>query len=331
LGVACKHTECGPTVLSKEACDIISNTLSSSEDEDLVILVLHDLLEMLGHSITLFKLGNDLNNLSDSVVSRQLQGTNVNLDEVLQVVRRKSTDFLGPGSGPHASLSVRANLAKDLTDLGLKTHIQHTISLVENKVGNTAKVGLSGLDHINETARGSNANLNTSSKVTDLSTLGDTSVNTSVADAGRFAKLSDLLLNLNRKLTGRGEDQDDGAITRSKEGLGVDVDDGWKTVGEGLSRSSLSNTNDITTRESHGPTLGLNGGGCRETLGLDLVHDIGGEASLVEGLDWARDITALDGHLVLSTELGNFRLGSGCDLGVLLVKGFLELWESRDI
>jgi hypothetical protein len=134
----CRLTERRPSVLSKEACDIVSDTLSSSKDQNLVILVLHNLLEVLGHSIALLKFRYDLNNLSNPVVSRQLHGTNVDLNEVMQVIRGKSTDFLWPSSGPHASLSVRANLSKDLTDLRLETHIQHAISLVKNKVGNTA-------------------------------------------------------------------------------------------------------------------------------------------------------------------------------------------------
>src|SRR5690242_4339209 len=106
---------------------------------------------MLGHLITLLEFRNNLNNLCDSVVSGQLHGTNVYLDKIVQVVGSKSTNFLWPGSRPHASLSIRANLSKNLSDLWFETHVQHTISLIKNKVGHTSKVSLSGLKHIDQT------------------------------------------------------------------------------------------------------------------------------------------------------------------------------------
>jgi hypothetical protein len=79
-------TERRPSVLSQEACDIVSNTFSSCKDQNLVVLILHNLLEMLGHPIALLELRYNLNNLSDSVVSRQLHGTDIDLDEVVQVI-----------------------------------------------------------------------------------------------------------------------------------------------------------------------------------------------------------------------------------------------------
>jgi hypothetical protein len=139
------------------------------------------------------------------------------------------------------------------------------------------------------------------------------------------------LLNLDSKLTGGSEDQDDRTIARGEEGLGVDVDDGRKAVGEGLSGTGLGNTDDITTRKSHGPTLGLNGGRGRETLGLDLIHDISGETSLVEGLDGLGDVAAGNRHLVLATEGFNLGVGSARDVFVLLVERLLELGQGGNI
>src|SRR6266536_4557716 len=177
-------TKCRPSVLSQETCDVVGNTLGSCKDQDLVFLILHNLLEMLGHSITLLELRDDFNNLGNSVVSREFHGTNVDLDEIVQVIGSKSADFLWPCSGPHASLSVWANLAKDLSDLWLETHVQHTISLVKDEVGNTAKVGFSRFQHIDETTWCSNANFDALGKIPNLTTLGDPTVDTGVANAG---------------------------------------------------------------------------------------------------------------------------------------------------
>jgi hypothetical protein len=54
----------------------------------------------------------------------------------------------------------------------------------------------------------------------------------------------------------------------------------------------------------------LNGSGGWETLSLDFAHDIGWEASLVEGLDWSWDISALNGDGVFLSELGNIGFGT---------------------
>jgi hypothetical protein len=217
---------------------------------------------------------HNLNNLLNVVVGRQVQRSNVDLDEVVEEVRSELTDLLGPSGGPHASLSVRANLSNDLANLGLETHVQHAVSLVENQVGNTAKVGLSGLQHIDQTSGSGDQDLNTTGKVTDLGSLGNSSVDTGVADSGRLSKLGNLLLNLNSQLTGRSKDQDDRSISGGEKRLGVDVNDGGKTVSQGLSGSGLGNTDDIATRKGHRPTLRLNGSRGREALCLNLVHNV---------------------------------------------------------
>src|ERR1700728_2519674 len=40
-------TKSRPSILSKEACDIVSDTFGSSKDQNLVVLVLHNLLKVL--------------------------------------------------------------------------------------------------------------------------------------------------------------------------------------------------------------------------------------------------------------------------------------------
>lgn len=172
-----------PAVLSEEAGDLVGDTLGASEDEALVVLVLHDLLEVLDHLVTLLELGNDLDDLGDAVVGGKVHGTNVDLDEVVLEVLGERANLLGPSSGPHASLTVRANLAKNLADLGLETHVEHTIGLIEDEVCDTAKVGLARLEHVNQTARGGDTHLDTASEISDLLTLGDTTVDAGVANA----------------------------------------------------------------------------------------------------------------------------------------------------
>jgi hypothetical protein len=228
-------------------------------------------------------------------------------------------------------LTVGTNLANNLANLGLETHVKHTISLVKNQVGNTTKVGLASLEHIDETTRCGDANLDTTCEVTNLRSLGDTSVDASVANAGGLSELADFGLNLNSQLTSRRKNQNDGAVTGSEERLGVDVNDSGQAVGEGLSGTSLSDTNNVASRESHGPSLALNRCGLSETLCLDLVHHIWRETGLVELCDRLGDVGALDGNLVFLAESLDFFGGAVGNSWVLLVEGLLELGHSVEV
>ena len=76
-----------------------------------------------------------------------------------------------------------------------------------------------------------------------------------------------------------------GAVTEGDRGLGVDVNDGGKTVGQGLSGIRLSDTDKVMIIEGHRPTLRLDNGGTVEALVLDLAKDVLRETSIVKGLD----------------------------------------------
>ncbi|GKT73889.1 hypothetical protein ColTof4_06311 [Colletotrichum tofieldiae] len=324
-GTLARIQGCGPSVLAKEAGDLVSNTLGADEDENLVLLVVHHLLEVLDHAIALLALVDNLDDLGNAVVGSQLHGADVDLNEVGKEVRRKGADLLGPSSGPHECLTVRANLANDLANLRLETHVQHAISLVENQVG------LASLQHVDETSGGCDADLDTAGEVADLRTLGNTTVDAGVANAGRLAELGNLLLNLDRELTGGSEDQDNRAVAGGQQRLGVDVNNGGQAVGEGLSGTRLGNTDNVATGKSHGPALGLNGSRSGEALGLDLVHDISGESSLVEGLDGLGDIVASNGDLVLATEGLDLSRAAVGDLLVLLVERLFEFGHRVEV
>ena len=228
--------QCWPSILTEVLCDIVRNTFCADENEYLRVL-LTDLVEVLNELRPLLKVTADLDNLLDVVVGRQLSRADVNLDEVLQEVLyaekvsvchqrrlyhayvREFLDVLRPGSREHQRLSIGTNLSNDLPDLRLETHVKHTIRLVHDKVGDATKVGLLGLKHVDQPTRSGDHDLDTALQVTDLRTLGCTTVDSSVPDFGVCAKLGALLLNLDSELTSRRENERDGAIAGSKEGL----------------------------------------------------------------------------------------------------------------
>lgn len=92
-------------------------------------------------------------------------------------------NVLGPSGTKHESLTVWTNLADDLSDLRLKTHVQHAIGFIHDKVSDTTKVSLLGFQHINQTTRSSNDNLDATLKVTNLRTFRSTAIDSGVANA----------------------------------------------------------------------------------------------------------------------------------------------------
>ena len=94
----------------------------------------------------------------------------------------KALHVLRPCSRKHERLTIGPNLADDFTDLGFETHIKHTVSLIQNEVGDTAKVRLLRFQHINEATRSSDHNLDTTLEITDLWSLWRTAIDGSIAD-----------------------------------------------------------------------------------------------------------------------------------------------------
>ena len=61
--------------------------------------------------------------------------------------------YLGHVADHMRTSSVWPDLIDDLPDLGLKTHVQHPVSLVQHQVGSPLEVHLSNLQEINEPSR----------------------------------------------------------------------------------------------------------------------------------------------------------------------------------
>jgi hypothetical protein len=148
-------------------------------------------------------------------------------------------DLAGPGGREHERLSVRADLLDDLVDLRLETHVEHAVGFVHDEVGHATEIGLAGLKHVDKTTGRGDDNLGAALEVADLLTLGHATVDTlcawtasgmlryiwqkgathGIPDSRRRAKLGALLLDLDRELPGRGEDEDDGTVAGCEERL----------------------------------------------------------------------------------------------------------------
>jgi hypothetical protein len=186
-------------------------------------------------------------------------------------------------------------------DLGLETHVQHSVGLVHHQVSDSLEIGSTRFEHVDQSTGSSHTDLDTSGEIPDLGTFGCTTVNGSVSDTGRFTELGAFGLGLDSKLSGRGENQNDGTVAWSEQRLSVDVDHSGQGKGDSLSGTGLGDSDHVTSGKSHRPSLALNGGGCGETKSTDFGHDVLGETSFVESADGAGDVAAL--NLGVSTDL----------------------------
>ena len=218
-----------PTVLAKILGDIVRNSLGTDEDENLGVF-LADLIQVLDELRSLLEITANFDDLLNVVIGSKLSRTNVDLDEIFQEVLRRLVseqkeceqfctyirellNILRPSGREHQRLTIRADLADDFTDLRLETHVKHAISFVHDEVCDTTQVSLAGFQHINETPRGRDDNLDTALEVTDLGALRGTAVDGSVTNAGVGAELGALLLNLDRELTSRSKNQANRTVT----------------------------------------------------------------------------------------------------------------------
>lgn len=73
--------ECRPTVLAKVLGNVVCNALRADEDQDLGVFTANH-VKVLQQSIAFLVLSEDFDILLDIVVSRQIERTDVDLDEV---------------------------------------------------------------------------------------------------------------------------------------------------------------------------------------------------------------------------------------------------------
>ncbi len=137
------------------------------------------------------------------LVGRKLQVADVDLDGIVQEIARQGLHLTRPGGRPEERLPIGADLADDLADLRLKTHIQHAVRLVQHQVGHPAQVGGASLKEINEAARRRNADFHAGAQVARLRALGHAAVDAGVLDARGVAELVGLSVGLHGQLARR--------------------------------------------------------------------------------------------------------------------------------
>ena len=74
----------------------------------------------------------DIYDLEDVVVGVESGGPDVDVSVLLsKEVCCQALHLLGPGGAPHQALPVGSDLVHNLADLGLETHVQHSVTIKE--------------------------------------------------------------------------------------------------------------------------------------------------------------------------------------------------------
>ena len=90
----------------------------------------------------------------------------------------------------HQGLPIRPDLVDDTTNLRLETHVQHTIGLVHHEVSDTAQIRLARLQHVDQSSRRGDNDLDAALQIASLLILGDSSVDAAVLSQRQSAQRS---------------------------------------------------------------------------------------------------------------------------------------------
>jgi len=208
-------------------------------------------------------------------------------------------------------------------NLGLETHVQHAISLVENEVLDVLERNATTFYEIDKTTRSSNKEIAAALDLTELVTNVGTTVNDAWADPRTVGELAGLLVDLRDKLTSRGKDER-GRVSLAlaghaglHRGSAGAVDEGLGEDGEeettSLSGTGLGTSHQVTTTHDNGDRVLLDGGRDLVARELNVADKVVVERRVGEGGDGLGNaLTAgLDRDIVVLLEVDTAVLDVG--------------------
>jgi hypothetical protein len=276
LGAVTVNGGSGETLVDEEVGEGVGHTLSLHEDEgqtsaavsvenvqeDGALVSVLDVLDLLG---------NVLRGRSDTTDGQE--------NVVLEEVASKHLDVAGEGGREHESLAVLDQrhilTLNDTANLGLETHVQHTVSLVKNKVLDVSEGDTATLNQIDETTGSSNEKIAATLNLAKLGTDVGTTVHDTGADPRAVSKLAGLIEDLGDKLTSRSKNEGSRVslaltaiavlTTRRSRGSGGTVLESLREDREkettSLSGTGLGTSHEITATHDNGDRVLLDRGG----------------------------------------------------------------------
>jgi hypothetical protein len=315
LGTVTVNGGGGEALVDEEVGERIGHTLGLDEDQSKTSAVSVEDIEQNGALVNVL----DVLNLLGDVLRSGTDTTDREEDILLEEVTGQQLDVTGESGRKHESLAASGRrhilTLNNTADLGLETHVQHTISLVENKVLDVLERDAATLDQIDETTRGSNEKIAAALNLAELVTNVGTAVNDARANPRTVGELARLLVNLGDQLTSRGEDERSrvclalaghaglsrGAAGAVDKGLGEDGEEETTS----LSGTSLGTSHQVTAAHDNRDGVLLNGSGDLVTRELDVADKVVVERRVGEGGDGLGNTltTCLNGNVVVLLEV----------------------------
>lgn len=249
----------------------------------------------------------DILDLLRNVLRRGPDTTDRKEDILSEEVAGKHLDVAGEGGRKHQGLTAlggRHVLTLDnAADLGLKTHVQHAVSLIEYEVLDVSKRNSATLDEVHKTTGSGNEKIATALNLAELRANVGATVDYARTDPRAVGKLPGLLENLRDKLTGRCEDEGGGvglALT-AKAGLGWRGAAGTVLVGlredgeeetAGLAGTGLGASHQVTATHDDGDGVLLDGRRHLVPSKVNVGEEVVVERRVREGVDWVGNVLA---------------------------------------
>ncbi|ROW15354.1 hypothetical protein VPNG_02370 [Cytospora leucostoma] len=216
---------CWEALVDEEVGQGVRHALGLDEDESQTGAVGVENVEQNGALVNVL---NILDLLGD-VLGSGTNTTDGQENVVLQEVTSQHLDVPREGSGEHEGLAVlntgHVLTLHNATNLGLETHVKHTISLVEDEVLDVLQGDATTLYEIDQTSRSSHQEITSTLDLTELRANVSTTVDDTRSHPRTVGEFPRLIVNLGDQLTGRGEDERRGvglALTAEVTTLGGD-------------------------------------------------------------------------------------------------------------
>ncbi|ROV91474.1 hypothetical protein VSDG_07154 [Cytospora chrysosperma] len=263
----------------------------------------------------------DVLNLLSNVLRGRTNSADRQENVVLQEVAGQHLDVAGEGGGEHESLAVlntgHVLTLDDASNLGLETHIKHTISLIEDEVLDVLQRDTTTLYEIDQTSRGSHQEIASTLDLTKLRADVSSTVDDTRSHPGAVGELSRLVVNLGDQLTGWGEDERGGvslALTAEVASLAsgnrrrarlVSLRQNGEEETSSLSGTSLSTSHQVTTAHDDGNGVLLDGCGHQVAGERNVGDQVVVQRGVAEGKDrvWHVLARGLDGNVVVLLEV----------------------------
>lgn len=249
-------------------------------------------------------------------------------DVVLEEITGEHLNVSGEGGTEHESLPLSDSRhvfsLHDTTNLRFKSHVQHSISFVQNEVTNVSERNPSSLDKIDKTSRSGREEITTLVHSSKLRSDISSSVNDGRTDPRSVGEFTCFLMNLRNKLSSRSKNEGGGvglsgatvssASFLGRRGAGSKGERGGKDGEEetsSLSGTSLSTSHEISTSSDDRYGVLLDGGGSLVVGKLDVLEEMRVDRRGCEFGD-------REGHISSSGFDGNVGVGVEVDTSLLL-------------